>query len=491
MEKPLIKIVDVHKRFGDVVALDGVNLDIYPNEILVVLGENGSGKSTLAKILYGLYTPDKGYIVVDGKPTVFTSPNEAKKKGIIMISQRPQLIDELTILENISLFLGEPPTNALRRRVSEVLSSFGIKIDVDKAVYSISYTEKQFIDLLKAVLCNPRLLIVDEAATYLPHDLKLKFFNILRGFVSQNKAVIYITHKIPEALEIGDRFAVLRRGRVAGIYKRGVDADTLRYAMFGSKEYLETSIKSFVSPSTHRREGIAMHIDNITVFDDYGKKAVDNLSLAIGFGEVVAIVGVAGNGQKELGEAIAGFRKVVRGRIKLDGEDITDSSPSERVKKGLVYIPEDPFREGVALTLTIAENMKMYAQGRLTQEAIYDAIKKLGIVPENPGTQVAKLSGGNIQKVCISKLLFTMPKVVVAFNPTRMLDEKSRLLVLTILKRFTLSGGAVLLISEDLDEALQISNRIGVIASGKIIRFFEGENLEQMRREIERVMVYG
>ncbi|MEM0239578.1 MAG: ATP-binding cassette domain-containing protein, partial [Ignisphaera sp.] len=199
----------------------------------------------------------------------------------------------------------------------------------------------------------------------------------------------------------------------------------------------------------------------------------------------------AGNGEKELGEAIAGLRKASSGSIKINGFDVTKSPPSERTRKGLVYIPEDPFKEGTAVTLSIIENMRMYARERLSQDAVLDAIKKLGIVPENPAIQVSKLSGGNVQKVSISRLLLTMPKVVVAHNPTRMLDERSRALVLDILQRFSLSGGGVLLITEDVDEAVQISDKVAVMVDGRIAKLFEGSNLESFRSEIEKAMVHG
>lgn len=489
MSSAIVKIVDVQKRFGDIVALDGVTLDVFRGEILVVLGENGSGKSTLAKILCGAYVPDKGKIIVDGEEAKFSSPYDAKRKGIVMISQRPQLIDDLSILENIALFLDETPSKSLARRVENVLKDFGFSMDINRKVYSISYTEKQFIELVKALMINPKLLIVDEAATYLPHDLKQRFFEIIKHLVLRNESVLYITHKIPEALEIGDRFVVLRKGRVVNVFGKGVEASEIRQAMFGSEEYLGITPKQLMR--IVKRDSKVLVVDKVTVFDDYGKAAVNSLSIDVGSGEIVSIVGIAGNGERELGEAIAGLRKVSKGSIKINGFDVTRDSPSERVRKGLIYIPEDPFREGVALTLSIAENMRMYARERIGHDTVLDAIKKLGIVPENPVTQVAKLSGGNVQKVSVSRLLLTMPKIVVAHNPTRMLDEKSRILVLDTMQKFAQTGGGVLLITEDVDEAIQVSNRVAVIVNGRIARVFEGENLEIYRSEIEKVMVYG
>jgi len=489
MIRPFLQVVQLYKKFGDITALNNVSLAIYPGEILVILGENGSGKSTLAKILYGLYFPDKGYIKINGTPVIFSSPAEAKSKGIFLVSQRPQLIDDMSILENIALFLSTSPSRGLRKKLSEILNDLGMAIDVDKSVHALSYTEKQLVDLVKVLLAQPKLLIVDEAVTYLPRELKHKFLNIVKGFATRGGSVMYITHKVVEAAEIGDRFAVLRRGSVVGVFEKGVDVSTLRQAMFGSEEYLTAITKSPVQRPPHKTP--ALSVENLVVFDEYGKPAVNDVSLSVRLGDVVAILGIAGNGQKELGEAIVGLRKVAKGKVLLNGDEITYMPASERVRRGLIYVPEDPFREGVAIGLTVAENMKLFSQSRVSKEILETAIRKLEVSPSNPLISVAKLSGGNIQKVSLSRLLLNTPRVVIAYSPTRMLDEKSRVLILRTLQKLAESGSAVLLLSEDIEEAVYISTRIGVIVNGKIVKFFEGPDLESYREDIEKVMVHA
>uniref|UniRef100_A0A7C4FBB4 ATP-binding cassette domain-containing protein n=1 Tax=Ignisphaera aggregans TaxID=334771 RepID=A0A7C4FBB4_9CREN len=489
MRKPFLQTVNLCKRFGDVIALSDVSLDVYPGEVLIVLGENGSGKSTLAKILYGLYFPDKGYIKVEGISIVFSSPMEAKRKGIFLVSQRPQLIDDMTILENVAMFLGEPPSRDLRKRLYALLNELGITVDIDRGVHTLSYTEKQFVDLAKVLMARPRLLIVDEAATYLPRELKQRFLNIVKGLRAKGSSVMYITHKIGEAIEMGDRFAVLRRGSVVGVFGLGVDASTLRQAMFGSEEYLTRIAKGFTQGAPQKPA--ALSVENLLVFDEYGKPAVNGVTLTVGAGEIVTIVGIAGNGQKELGEAVVGLRRVSRGRVRLNGVDVTHMPACERVRRGLVYVPEDPFREGVAMGLTIAENMKLFSQTKVSRELLETVTRKLDVRPSNPLVAVAKLSGGNVQKVSLSRLLLTTPKAVVAYSPTRMLDEKSRVLALNMLQRLADAGSAVLLLSEDLEEALHASTRVCVMVSGRIVRVFEGPDLEGYREVIERVMVHA
>jgi simple sugar transport system ATP-binding protein len=492
MTKPVVEVVGVSKRFGDIVALNNVSLKIYPRETLVVLGENGSGKSTLAKVLYGIYFPDNGFIRVDGVETVFSSPSDARKHGIFLVSQRPQLIDEMSIVENVALFLGTTVSKNLRKRLVDVLNNLKVSLDVDTPVFRLSYTEKQLVDLAKIILAQPRLLIVDEAATYLPHEAKKVFLDAIKRLIAGGASVMYITHKIGEALEVGDRFVVLRRGSVVGVFNRGVDANILRQAMFGSSNHTQSSYANLqqVFTGNSNNSATTLAVENLAVLNDYGRVAVNNVTFVVSSGEVLGIAGVAGNGQKELAEALAGFRKVHRGAVLFNGVNITREPIHRRVKMGLVYIPEDPFREGVALNLTIAENIKLFTACKGYKVLPSLVIKELGISPDNPLTKTFRLSGGNVQKLSLAKLLVNSPRVVIAHNPTRMLDEKSRIAVLNLLRIVAEKGAAVVFISEDLDEILSISTKVGVMVDGKLTRFFTG-NIASYRDDIERAMVYG
>jgi ABC-type uncharacterized transport system ATPase subunit len=482
----LIKIVEISKRFGDIVALENVSLDIGSGDIIALLGENGSGKTTLAKILYGIYTPDKGCIEINGICKILTSPAEAKNLGIVMVSQRPQLIDELTALENISIFLNTS-VSRIHKNVENLLHEFNIDINVSKPVYTLSYTEKQYIEMIKALLAMPKLMIVDEATTYLPLSIKLKFFNMMKKILANGSSIIFITHKILEALEFSNRIIVLRKGRVVGRFNSdSVTVEELRKTMFeGFGETSTVQVTRQIKDVGRDRKTV-LKIDNVSVLDEYSRRAVDNVSLDVKQGEISVIVGIAGNGQKELCEAIVGLRRVEKGRILFEDKDITKLPPSKRIAMGFHYIPEDPFRDGVFLNLTIAENLKVFSQRRIEKEVLLETISKLNIIPPNPIVKVYKLSGGNIQKVAISRIFINIPRIIIAYNPTRMLDEYSSKLVMSALTRFAALGGTALVFSEDLDEALAMGDKIAVIARGKIVKLYDQAMVE--RAELEKVM---
>lgn len=480
------------KRFGNLIALDNISLSIDEGEILGVLGENGSGKSTLAKILYGMYAPDTGYLVLyqDGKPkqVFLTSPRDAIKHGVIMISQRPQLIDEISIAENVALFLGISLSLA-RKNLETVLDKFGIQLNIDRVVKSLGYTEKQFVELIKALSYRPKLIIVDEATTYLPKDFKEKFYNILKMFRSFGGSIIFITHKISEALEICDKIAVLRKGKLVNVYDKSISIDIIRKAMFNEldyKEYQQAKERVY-----HREQKPILKVENIVVLDDYGEKAVDSVSISVARGQLLAIVGATGNGQKELCEGIIGIRRLVSGKIVLDGEDITKLGTAERVLKGIHYIPEDPFKDGTAIDLTVAENIKLFSLEKIDDKVMRKVLDELRVVPPNPMFKVYKLSGGNVQKISISRLMVSKPKCVIAYNPTRMLDEVSSRLVKSMLSNLATTGAGVIVVTEDIDEALDIANQVLVISRGKIVESFTIGGPKIREEIVKTMMFYG
>jgi simple sugar transport system ATP-binding protein len=485
----LISLVGITKRFGSVVALDNVSLSVESGEILGLLGENGSGKSTLTKIIYGVYVPDSGYIELrtDGlmRRAFFSSPKEALLSGIVMISQRPQLVEELSVLDNIALFLGYS-RGRTRKIVESTMSRFNIKLNADALVGSLSYTEKQLVELVKALSFKPRLLILDEATTYLPRDVKARFYEALRTFASIGGSVIFITHKIPEALEVCDRIAVLRRGRLVRIFSRKdvFSIDDLRKAMF---EEVSPSVATERVEEARAEGGEVLRAEGLVVLDDYGKRAVSIDELVVERGSVHAVVGVAGNGQKELCEGLSGLRKAVEGRVVLDGENVTRSRASERALKGLVYIPEDPFRTGVVLDLTIMENIRLFATGRLSSDTVKKVIRELRISPSEPRIKSYMLSGGNLQKLSLSRALLLNPKCMIVHNPTRMLDEASSRQVKLLLRDSARKGVGVLLVSEDIDEVIDVADKISVIANGRIVKTLPAMH-PRLREEIEEAM---
>lgn len=485
---PLLSIINVSKRFGDVVALDNVSLDVNEGEIVGILGENGSGKSTLAKVIYGLYVPDSGYIVFykDGVPKhiFFSSPREAISHGVIMISQRPQLIDELSVIDNIALFLGVSRSRA-KKIVEVTVSKFSIKLNIERNVSTLSYTEKQLVELVKALSFKPKLLIVDEVTTYLPKDVRTKFYEVLKMFTSLGGSVMFITHKIPEALEVCDKVTVLKKGKVVGVFNKGegVTIDVIRRAMFnyeGRRVAIEEGRLTKISDEVLR-------VEDLVVLDEYGRRAVDGVNIVLPKGCILAVVGIAGNGQRELCEGVSGLRKVVGGRIVLDGEDITKLRAAERVLKGLRYIPEDPFRDGVVLDLTIAENLRLFSEYKLKRSMVDKVLNELRVYPQNPSLKVYKLSGGNVQKISIARLVLSKPKYVIVYNPTRMLDEASSILVKSYLKSLAMNDVGVLVVSEDIDEVLDVASEVLVISRGKIVKNFIVSS-PSVREEIEKAM---
>ncbi|MEM1645150.1 MAG: ATP-binding cassette domain-containing protein [Ignisphaera sp.] len=491
---PFLSIVNISKRFEDVIALEDVTLDINEGEIMGLLGENGSGKSTLAKIIYGIYVPDKGYIALykDGVPKsiFFTSPRDAISHGIIMISQRPQLIEEISAVDNIALFLGVSPYIA-KKVVESTLNRFNIKLNLDKNVNTLSYTEKQLVELVKALSFKPKLLIVDEATTYLSKDIKTKFYEILKMFTSLGGSVLFITHKIPEALEVCDRIAVLRKGKLIGLFSKEDEpsADIIRKVMFNDISRKVQLDKVAGNLYSERHE--ILRVENLVVLDDYGRKAVDGVTLSVSKGFIVGVVGIAGNGQRELCEGLAGLRKIVSGRIIFDNKDITLLGAAERISIGLRYIPEDPFRDGVVLDLTISENLRLFSTKKIDKETITKVLEDLKVHPLNPMIKVYKLSGGNVQKISIARLILSKPKCVIVYNPTRMLDETSSNLVKTLLKDLAANDAGVLLVSEDIDEVLGVADEIDVISRGKIVKSFIASG-PSIREEIEKAMtLYG
>lgn len=496
----LLDIVEISKGFGNIIALDNVSLSIRRGEILGILGENGSGKSTLAKILYGIYTPDRGFIrlYMDNKEIrIFsTSVKCALEHGIIMISQRPQLVDELSVIENIALSLGTSLATT-KRLVNSTLSRFNINIDLTRIVATLSYTEKQFVELVKALSFKPKLLIADEITTYLPKDIREKFYDILKMFADSGGSVLFITHKISEAVEICNRIAVLRRGKIVNIFSKenDISIDLVRRAMFGEIDNkLKHETSEYMVKNTkflYQFNQKILRVEDLVILDDYSRKAVNGISFSVDKGIIYSIVGISGNGQKELCEGIAGLRKISRGRIFLESIDITRLSPAKRVLKGLVYIPEDPFRDSVAMDLAIAENLRLFSQVKLDDDSILSVLSKLRIQPPDPRLKVYKLSGGNIQKISISRLMLRTPKCVIIYNPTRMLDEASSEIVKAFLKDLARKGIGVILVTEDVNEALDIADIVSVISHGKIIRSFNVNNLN-IREELEKAMVtYG
>lgn len=496
----MLSVENLTKTFpGGVNALDNVSMDIYGGEFTAILGENGAGKSTLVKILYGIYTPDSGVIKLYGKKISIENPLDAIRKGIVMVSQVPQLIDRLNISENISLSLSKVRLLSRTRLVSkifkEISEKIGIKIDPNAKVWSLSYTQKQLVEIVRAMLLDAKVLLLDEALTYLPHEERKKFYQYLKEFKEKNKAVVFITHKIPEALEIADKIHVLRKGKIVGVLeKEDATLDKIRELMFGEAAKSIT-YERFSKPYESAPEKTILEIRDLSVLGDYGELAVNNVSLSVRGGEVVGIAGVAGNGQRELLEAIVGLREVERGKVVLDGIDVTNMGLKIVREHGIGFIPDQPLRYAVSLENNVLENIAaLFSRRNLVVNWVEmlnlteRLIKEFSIYPPRTETYVKLLSGGNMMKVVVARELTYAKKALIAYNPTRGLDEATSCTARRKIKeKASIEKVAVLFASEDLDEIIQLSDAIYVMNKGKI--YGPLDPVGTPRSEIEKLMV--
>ncbi|WFO76061.1 ABC transporter ATP-binding protein [Desulfurococcaceae archaeon MEX13E-LK6-19] len=495
--EPIIVLRNITKRFPGVVALDKVSMDVRKGEVLALLGENGAGKSTLVKILYGIYMPDEGEIIVEGRKVTISDPRDAINLGIVMVSQSPQIIDSLTVAENIILGLKQygvfTPVSKVVDYIKKTSQEIGIKVDPKTPVWQLSYTQKQLVEIMRAILLGAKVLILDEAITYLPLEEKKKFYKFIRAFADKGGSVILITHKIYEAMDVADRITVLRLGRVVGtVEKTKVTIDDVRKLMFGERS---AEITYERLPLSKPEDKVVLEIKDVWVLGDFGEYAVKGVSLKIRAGEVVGIAGVAGNGQKELIQAIVGLRKISKGKVFFEGKDVTNKGTNVIRRMGTGYIPDIPARYGVSLDNTIEENIAIipvFTNFIIDWNKIRDLAKKLideyKIMTPSSTTPVKLLSGGNIMKVLVSRELTAAKKLLIAYNPTRALDEATAIKVRKIIKEKAMKEKiAVLFASEDLDEVFQMSDTIAVMNSGKIVGVFPAEKAK--REEVEKLMV--
>lgn len=483
--KYLVEMRGIVKRFPTVVALDNVDFKVRKGEIHALLGENGAGKTTLMRILYGMYKPDAGEIIVEGRRASIGSPRDALKMGIGMVHQHFMLVDKLTVLENVALFVEEGfriSFNGIRSRMEELSKTYGLKIDLNAKIWQLSAGEQQKVEILKTLYRNVKLLILDEPTSVLTPIESEELFKSLRRMVETGKSIILITHRLNEALTASDSITILRKGKVVAAEVKPREASRLDLVNMIVGRPLE-----FKPRINNARKGgkPVLEVERLRVLDDRGLIAVEDVSFVMKEGEILGVAGVAGNGQRELVEALTGLRRVEKGTVKIMGMDVTNSPPKKIIRLGVAHIPEDRFRYGVAPDLSVAENMIMKLYGEkfsrgifMDAEAIQRETEKLvqefEIVAPSVNAPVSLLSGGNIQKLIVARELSINPKILVASNPTSGLDVASTNYVHWVFHRLRQAGGSVLLVSEDLEEVLALSNRILVMKEGKIVREFGG-----------------
>lgn len=477
----MIEMRGIVKRFPGVLANDHVDFDLRQGEIHALLGENGAGKSTLMNILAGLYRQDAGTIFIKGKPVTLSSPKHAINEGIGMVHQHFMLVPSQTVTENILLGLGEPRFRMrlplYDRRIAEFGERYGMKVDPAAKIWQISVGEQQRVEILKMLYRGANVLIMDEPTAVLaPQEIET-LFTTLRAMVAEGKSIIFISHKLQEVSEIADRITVLRKGvaTASGLDARGLSRDELAQLMVGREVLFQMKKKE------QKAGKLVLSVQDVHAENDKGLPALQGISFEIRSGEVVGLAGVAGNGQRELSQVITGLRKTTSGRIELNGEDINNRSASFTIQRGVAYVPEDRHHVGSAPNLSVTDNviMKKYRSAPIARGWILDMgvatdfAKELKeayeIIVPSVETPARLLSGGNLQRVILARETSGEPDLMIAVQPTRGLDVGAIEGVQRLLLAQRERGAAILLMSEELEELISLSDRILVIYEGQVM----------------------
>jgi len=493
-ETPLLEARGITKRFPGVVANDGIDFTLYRGEVHALLGENGAGKTTLMNILYGLYQPDQGQLFIEGKPVRLSSPRQAIDLGIGLVPQHSHLVRRHTVVENLALGLRTTsfflPARRLGEEIRALADRYGFDVDPEARVELLSAGEKQRVEILKALMRDAKILILDEPTAALTLQETLSLFTAIERMRADGRGVIFITHKLKEVMAIADRVTVLRKGRVvAHVLRQEATAEKLAEWMVGARPIpLKPKVRETPGafpagepPAAEVRPGVPLlEVEDVDVVDDRGRKTLSGLSFTLRRGEILGVAGVAGNGQRELIEVVTGLRRPSRGRIRLGGEAITRRNRSRLFDGAIAHIPEERTRTGVVAGMSVAENLILRAYRRspfatgplLNTRAAYrhaeEAIAAYRISAPGPGARVGLLSGGNIQKVILARELSGNPSLIVAAHPTHGLDIAAARLTHELLLEQRAKGAGILLVSEDLDELLELSDRLLVLCAGKI-----------------------
>ena len=482
-----LEMIEITKRFPGVIANNKVNFDVRAGEVHALLGENGAGKSTLMKILYGLYQPDEGVVRLDGSQVTIHSPVDSIKLGIGMIHQHFMLVESLTVAENVAL--GMPSSRGLltdldkvSARIVELAEIYGLQVDPDAYIWQLAVGQQQRVEIIKALYRGAALLILDEPTAVLTPQEVDEFFVTMRQMVDDGHALIFISHKLHEVLEISQRVSVLRDGEMIGtIPTQGATKNQLAQMMVGR----DVGLKMQRLQSAHSE--VRLVLQDICAQGDRDAPALKNVNLEVRAGEILGVAGVSGNGQKELAEVITGLRPATSGKILVGNEDLTNKSPKELMNRSLSYIPEERMRDGMIKEFSVAENLILrehdhqpYSKnGFLNLKAITshseNMIQSFNVKTPSQETLVKNLSGGNIQKLVLAREISRKPHTLIAAQPTRGLDIGATEYVHLRLLEQREEGTATLLISEDLDEILALSDRIAVIFEGEIMGVIERE----------------
>jgi simple sugar transport system ATP-binding protein len=499
---PALEMRGITKRYPGVVANDGISLEVRPGEIHALLGENGAGKSTLMNVLYGLSTPDEGEILLDGTPVRISGPSDAIARGISMVHQHFMLIPVLTVAENI--LLGEETmANAVfldrreaHRRIVELGQRFGFEIDPEARVATLSVGWQQRVEILKALYREARILVLDEPTAVLTPQETKEIFAVLRRLAEAGHSIIFISHKLYEVLEIADRITVIRRGKVVGSrIPSETNEEDLAELMVGR------NVQLVVDRGESHPGASAFVVSGLRANDDRGHESVKGVGFEVRSGEILGVAGVAGNGQEQLVEALTGLRTPTGGSVLLGGKDVTGRGPRDLQRAGMSFVPGDRQRFGLVLPFTVEDNLVLtqydeapYARGFIRNDAAIQAwavkaIAEYDIRTPSPTATAGTLSGGNQQKTIVAREFSREPVALILDQPTRGLDVGSIEFIHKRVIQKRDAGAAILLVSAELDEVMEISDRIAVMYRGEIVAMLDGPTAE--REEVGLLMATG
>jgi general nucleoside transport system ATP-binding protein len=489
-----VELRGITKRFPGVVAAEGVDVSVHSGEVHALLGENGAGKSTLMNILFGLYRPDEGEVLLDGRPLAAKSPADAIAAGIGMVHQHFMLVPVFSVAENV--ILGVEPTRRLgsidraaaRDKVVELSQRYGLAVDPDAPMEGLPVGVQQRVEILKALYRDARCLILDEPTAVLTPQEIDDLMAIVRQLVEGGRSVVFISHKLREVREVADRITVLRRGKVVG-HTTPAEADEQQLATL----MVGRDVQLVVDKEPSDAGATVLEVKDLVVTDDRGHRVVDGMSLDVRAGEIMAIAGVQGNGQTELIEAITGLRTPETGSVTLDGQDLTRATPRQVFEAGVAHVPEDRQRDGLVGSFDIASNMVLNQvtarafsrRGRIDTKAVRSHAERLvdefDVRTPSIDTAVSTLSGGNQQKVIVAREFFHARRLLILSQPTRGLDVGSIQYIHQQIVAKRDEGIAVLINSSELDEVLALADRVAIVTNGEVVDILERAEADRQR----------
>ena len=481
-----IQMTGISKRFGVVQALEGVELTFRPFEVLALVGENGAGKSTLMRILEGVFPPDTGTVVVDGKPTSFSESREAHNAGIRVIHQEPEIVPDMSVAENI--FVGAMPTTcrlfldrkSMNQKTQELLMEFGMENELrpDQKCDKLGPAQRQMIEIIRAIHAGGRLIAFDEPTSSLTDDEARRLFRIVNRLREKGTAVIYISHRLNEVIDIADRVAVLRDGRIVATTPIAEEtADTIAQKMIGRE------LSTLFHRRPKARESVVLRVKNLS------SQAVSDVTLTIRAGEVVGLSGLMGAGRSELAKAIFGFDRVLTGSVEMGGKKLPSGNTAAAIQAGIGFAPEDRKHEALLLMRSILENASMVIPDLISSAGFFnrkkatavvgDAARIMKIKAPSLDTLTSDLSGGNQQKVVLARWLARSPKLLILDEPTRGIDVGAKSEIYKLIDDLAARGIAILLISSEMPELIGLADRVLVMAGGRIQAELSDDNITE------------